>query len=127
MKIRIKDNSLRLRLTRSEVEAMREVGAVTSTTGFPGARQFRYSLQSSPVSDDPAACYAENEITVRIPETTILAWATTEQVSITGDQVLDDGQVLSILVEKDFTCLVPRDGEDESDMFANPDNDARVC
>jgi len=127
VKIRIRDNSLRLRLTRSEVEAMREVGTVTSNTGFPGARQFRYSLQSSPASDNPAAFYAENEITVRIPETTLLAWVTTEQVSITGDQVLDDGQVLSILVEKDFACLAPRDGEDESDMFAHPDNDTGAC
>ncbi len=125
MKIRIRDNSLRLRLTRSEVEAMREVGAVTSATGFPGGKRLCYSLQSSPASTSPAALYAENEIIVRIPEATVLAWATTEQVSIMGDQVLDDGQMLSILVEKDFVCLVPRDGEDESDMFVNPDKDMK--
>lgn len=123
MKIRIKDNSIRLRLTRGEVDAMRENGVVTSNTGFPGGRQFSYSLESSPASVNPGAFYSDNEIRVRLPETVVLAWVTTEQVSIEGKQVLDDGETLSILVEKDFACLAPRPDEDESDMFAHPDVD----
>ena len=117
MKIRIKNNSIRLRLTRGEVDTMRDSGVVTSITGFPGGRKFSYALESSPASVNPAAFYSENEIRVRLPETIVLAWATTEQVSIEGEQVLDDGEKLSILVEKDFACLAPRTGEDESDMF----------
>ena len=123
MKIRIRDNSIRLRLTRGEVDAMRENGVITSTTGFPGGRQFSYSLESSPASVNPAAFYSDNEIRIRLPETQVLAWTTTEQVSIEGEQVLDDGQKLSILVEKDFACLEPRPGEDESDMYPHPDSD----
>lgn len=101
---------------------MRDNGIVTATTGFPGGRQFSYSLESSPASVNPAAFYSENEIRVRVPETQILAWATTEQVSIEGEQVLDDGDKLSILVEKDFVCLTHRPGEDQSDMYPNPDD-----
>jgi hypothetical protein len=127
VKIRIKDNSIRLRLTRGEVDAMRDNGVVTSITGFPGGRQFKYSLESSPASVNPAAFYSDNEIRVRLPETVVLAWATTEQVSIEGDQVLDDGEKLSILVEKDFACLAPRDGEDESDMYSHPEADSAKC
>ena len=127
MKIRIRDNSLRLRLTRGEVDAIRDNGVVTSTTGFPGGRQFSYSLESSPASVNPAAFYSDNEIRIRLPETQVLAWTTTEQVSIEGEQVLDDGEKLSILVEKDFTCLEPRPGEDESDMFPHPDADDTAC
>jgi hypothetical protein len=56
-----------------------------------------------------------------------LAWAASEQVSIEGEQTLDDGEKLSILVEKDFACLAPRPGEDESDMYANPDVDSAEC
>ena len=37
-----------------------------------------------------------------------------------GEQQHDNGDVLSILVEKDFACLAPREGEDESDMFPHP-------
>jgi hypothetical protein len=47
-------------------------------------------------------------------------WASTEQVSIAADESLDGGDFLKILVEKDFACLAPRDGEDEADMFPHP-------
>jgi len=127
VKIRIKDNSIRLRLTRGEVDAIRDTGEVISNTGFPGGRKFSYALESSPASVNPAAFYSDNEIRVRLPETMVLAWTSTEQVSIAGEQTLDDGEKLSILVEKDFKCLVSRPGEDESDMFANPDSDTTAC
>ena len=44
-----------------------------------------------------------------------------------GEQVLDDGAKLAILVEKDFACLAPREGEDESDMFPHPDAGSSAC
>ena len=37
-----------------------------------------------------------------------------------GEQVLDDGSTLKVLVEKDFACLTERE-EDESDMFPHPE------
>ena len=123
MKLRIRDNSIRLRLARGEVEALRESGVVSAKTGFPGGREFRYSVESSPASVNPAAFFSNNRLTVRLPETTVLAWATTEQVSMPGEQVLDDGETLKILVEKDFACLAPREGEDESDMYPHPEGE----
>jgi len=121
VKLRIRDNSVRLRLTRGEVDALRDQGLVIARTGFPGGREFQYVVESSPASVNPGALFSENVVTVRLPETTVLAWANSEQVSIAGEQILDDGEPLSILVEKDFTCLAPREGEDEEDMFPHPD------
>jgi len=109
------------------VDVVRESGILTSVTGFPGGRQFSYSIESSPASVNPAAFYSDNEIRVRLPETVVLVWATTEQISIEGEQVLDDGEKLSILVEKDFACLAPRPGEDERDLFAHPNKDSEGC
>lgn len=120
MKLRIKDNSVRLRLTRSEVDVLRESGVVAATTGFPGGKEFRYRVESSPASVSPAAMLSDNTLTVRLPESAVLAWATTEQVSLPGEQVLDNGALLKILVEKDFVCLTGRDDEDESDMYPHP-------
>jgi hypothetical protein len=120
VKLRIRDNSVRLRLTRGEVDRLRDDGVVSARTGFPGGRELRYVLQSSPASVGPAALMSDSVITVRLPETTVLEWATTEQVSIAGEQLLDDGTKVTILVEKDFECLAPREGEDESDMFPHP-------
>ncbi|MGI9236522.1 MAG: DUF7009 family protein [Woeseiaceae bacterium] len=127
MKLRIKDNSIRLRLTRSEVDALQDSGVVASTTGFPGGRGLGYRVESSPASVSAAAFLSDHGVTVRLPESTVVAWATTEQVSIPGEQLLDNGSRLQILVEKDFACLTEREGEDESDMFPHPDADAKSC
>ena len=127
MKLRIRDNSIRLRLARAEVDALRDVGLVSARTGFPGGREFQYAVESSPASVSPGAFFSDSVVTVRLPETAVLAWANSEQVSIAGEQLLDDGVPLSILVEKDFACLAPRDGEDESDMYPHPNADEAEC
>jgi len=48
-------------------------------------------------------------------------------VSISGEQVLADGDQLKILVEKDFVCLTNREDEDESDMYPHPEADKVKC
>ena len=103
MKLRIRDNSVGLRLTHDEVDTLRKQGVVSARTGFPGGRELRYELESSPASVAPAAFFSDNVLTVRVPETAVLAWATTEQVTIEGEQVLVDGEKLTIAVEKDFS------------------------
>ena len=127
MKLRIRDNSVRLRLMRGEVETLREQGVVSARTGFPGGREFRYEVESSPANVTAAAFFSDNILTVRLPEATVLAWATTEQVSIDGDQVLVDGDNLRILVEKDFVGLTGRDDEDELDMYPHPNSPDESC
>jgi len=124
MKLRIRDNSVRLRLTRGEVDRLRDEGVVSARTGFPGGREFHYVLESSPASVSPGVLLSDNVMTVSLPETTVLGWAATEQVSIQGEQLRDDGGQVSILVEKDFVCLVDREGEDESDMYPHPQADS---
>jgi hypothetical protein len=121
MKLRIRDDSVRLRLTQAEVEAMCKHGVVSASIGFPGGLKFVYALKSSRSCTAPDANLADNVITLSLPEREVMQWAASEQVSIRGEQDLDDGGKLRILVEKDFACLRVRDGEDESDMFANPD------
>ena len=127
MKLRIRDNSVRLRLMRGEVDALKRDGIVSARTEFPGGRTLSYRLESSPASIKPEAFLSAAEITVRVPETMALAWASTEQVSISGEQQLVDGDTLQILVEKDFACLAPRVGEDESDMYPHPKADEGKC
>jgi hypothetical protein len=101
VKLKIRDNTVGLLLTRDEIESLRTQGIVSARTGFPGGREFRYELESSPASVAPAAFFSDNMLTVRLPETAVLAWATTDQVAIEGEQVLVDGEKLEIVVEKD--------------------------
>jgi len=120
LKLRIRDNSIRLRLTQTEVDTIRTDALVRGRVIFAGGNTFDYVLESSPATVKPEAHISNNALTVRIPEDEIQRWSTSEQVSISAEQFLDGGDHLKILIEKDFTCLAPRDGEDESDMYPNP-------
>lgn len=127
MKLRVRDNSIRLRLTQSEVELVRADGLVRGRVPFSGSYSFDYVLESSPATVKPEAHMSNNVLTVRIPETDINAWADSEEVSISARQILDGGDHLSILVEKDFACLAPREGEDEADMYPHPKAGEASC
>jgi hypothetical protein len=121
VKLRILDNSVRLRLTRTEVDSLRDNGIVQARTAFPGGRELRYEVESSPACVSPAASLSNTTITVRLPENMVHAWANSDQVSIQSDVQHSHDEMTTILVEKDFACLSPREGEDESDMFPHPD------
>jgi len=120
LKLRVRDNSIRLRLTQSEVDLARSDGLVRGRVPFAGRNSFDYVLESSPATVKPEAHISNNVLTVRIPETEIISWSNSDEVSIAASQILDNGDQLSILVEKDFACLAPREGEDEADMYPNP-------
>lgn len=127
MKLRILDDSLRLRLTRTEVDVVSTDGLVRGRVHFAGTNTFDYVLESSPATVKPEAHISNNVLTIRVPTMDIQNWASSEQVSIISEQVLNDGDPLKILIEKDFACLAPRDGEDESDMFTHPNANAESC
>lgn len=127
MKLRIRDNSIRLRITRPEVETLHGSGLLTAATHFAGGSRFEYSVESTPASVAPGATFEGARLLVRVPESAVAAWAESDEVTIRGEQPLDDGGTLVILVEKDFACLAPRDGEDESDMFEHPEAGQRLC
>jgi len=127
LKLRVLDNSIRLRLTRTEVDVLNADGLVRGRVRFAGSNAFDYVLENSPATVRPEAHLSNNVITVRVPQAEISRWVESEQVSIASEQILDDGEHLKILVEKDFRCLSPRDGEEESDLFPHPDADTRSC
>jgi hypothetical protein len=127
LKLRVLDNSIRLRLTRGEVETVSTEGLVKGRVRFAGSNTFDYVLESSPATVRPEAHLSNNVLTVRVPVMDIRNWADSDRVSIDSEQILDDGERLRILVEKDFQCLAPREGEDESDMFPHPDAGSKSC
>lgn len=127
MKLRILDDSIRLRLTRTEVDTVSSDGLVRGRVRFAGTNSFDYVLESSPATVKPEAHISNNVLTVRVPKLDIESWADSEVVSIKAEQDLGDGSQLKILVEKDFACLAPRDGEDETDMYPHPKAGTEKC
>ncbi|WP_323756144.1 DUF7009 family protein [Roseivirga sp.] len=116
MKLRIQGNSIRVRLTQTEVNQLGEGIDCISHLDFPNSSSLNYRLSVATV----LGCkFSDNLITISLPETEVRGWATSDHVGIEGDLTLENGDKLSILVEKDFKCLTER-AEDESDLFPNP-------
>ncbi len=120
MKIRIKDNSIRLRLTQTEVERFATSGLVIGTTQFKPGMQFAYALQASSETESICATYYQQRITIHVPKTIADHWTSSEEVGFEAVMHNDTDEGLYLLVEKDFTCLMPRAQEDETDNFPNP-------
>jgi len=121
MKLRILDDSLRLRLPQGEVQQLRTTGRVEATVRFgPGPDQrLVYALVVVPGAQRISATLTDREIAVHLPESIAHAWADGDEVSLKAEQSLGEG-TLSLLIEKDFKCLTPREGEEQYDGFANP-------
>jgi hypothetical protein len=126
LKLRIQDNSIRFRLTRSEVDTLGQDGSVSGVVHFPGGSSLEYTVETSSLTGQPRANFSHDRLVVQIPQAAARQWAATEQVSITGAESLDEGS-LAILVEKDFACLTPREGENETDMFPHPLKGRDTC
>lgn len=99
---------------------MQAEGCVRASVSFAGGAALDYVCVASETASDPAATFDGTTLAVELPAETVARWAGSEQVSISGEQRLDGEDRLTLLVEKDFACLAPREGEDESDMFAHP-------
>ena len=126
MKLRIRGDSIRIRVSQGELREIAERGRVRDTVRFGGGVGLSYALESDSSARAPLARYAGNLISVVLPAAAVQRWAGSNEVSIEGEQALGGGETLRILVEKDFACLQPRPGEDDSDMFANPDS-SKTC
>ena len=119
MKLRIKGNSIRLRLLRSEVERFAADGRISEDVRF-GSGRLRYSLVMSSEAGSVHAKFDNAEIAVIVPESKARDWANGNDVGVEVEQPIDNGETLSILVEKDFVCLDRPDDPDRADSFPNP-------
>lgn len=119
MKIRIQNNSIRFRLSQTEVKDYGLNGACIGKTEFAQANTLIYRLAQA---TEFGATFNDKVITVILPEEEVKSWIASDQVSIRGELSLENEDILSILVEKDFKCLTER-AEDESDLFPNPNEE----
>lgn len=119
MKLRIRENSIRLRLSRTEVATFEKDGYIESKTEF-GFADFVYGMQSLKGLESLAATYIGNKITVFMPSAMQIEWTTTDAVGFDNQMGIGGGKSLYILVEKDWACSDNGMGEDQSDNFPNP-------
>jgi len=122
MKLRILDDSLRLRLPQGELDHLRRTGRVEAAIHFgPGPEQrLVYALVVDREAQRITATFTPGEIAVHLPAPRAEAWATGDEVGLYAEQSLGGERRLRLAIEKDFKCLVPREGEEGYDGFANP-------
>lgn len=122
MKIRIKGNSVRYRLSQTDVRTLADTGRVTESTQFGPAdgQVFHYALEArESLADGLEATFADGCITLYLPADAARAWPSEERVGFENQVVVSPGVLLHLLIEKDFTCL-DEVAEDQSDNYPNP-------
>ncbi|QDU90592.1 hypothetical protein Pla175_39990 [Pirellulimonas nuda] len=124
MKLRIKDNSLRVRLDRKDLAELLAGGQIESRLAFgpTPAQQFTYAVElTQDTAGAPRADYRDGRIVVSIGDAAARAWSDGDQVGFEVQQPTEAGTV-RLLVEKDFSCIErPADqAEDDAWAFPNP-------
>lgn len=112
MKIRIKGNTIRYRLTKTDVDLFNREHYIAEHTNF-GNKQLTYALAAK---DQYAinASFTDDTITITVPAFKADELAQTDMVGFDAN----DGD-LYVLIEKDFKCL-DNVAEDQSDNYPNP-------
>lgn len=118
MKLRIKGNSIRIRLTKTEVATICNTGYLEEQTNF-GATKLVYALERTAKGTAFDAAFEDSKITVYIPETLTRNWADNDVVGFDARVPVNEVNELYLLVEKDFVCL-DETTEDQSDNYENP-------
>ena len=123
MKLRIRGDSIRLRLTQGEVARIEAGDAVSESTTLAAGIRFEYALESG-ATDAMTASLDDNRLVIRAPRAALAAWASGNEVAV--DCPIDESSP-SILVEKDFACLSPREGSDDDDAYPHPESGSKTC
>jgi len=129
MKLRIHGNSIRFRITQSEMAALVDGVRLEDSVQFGPAQTeiLSYALEISPQCSEVRALYSQGVIQVVLPVSLARALAGTDQVGIEHLQSIAEGVTLKILLEKDFQCFHPKPSENESDNFPNPKPNQRAA
>ena len=127
MKLRIRGNSIRLRLLKGEVDALGRQEQVVETTRLgPGkANKLTYTLATHTEEATILTNWANGTLLVTVRHDLATELAQTSKVSL-SEKIAFEDEVLKVLIEKDFKCLTARPGEDESDNFQNP-QESHLC
>ena len=124
MKLRINGDSLRLRLSRDEIASLAAEGRVADTIhiGAGDLGALTYELIASEEHRAVDVELGAGVISIYLPRAEAAEWTATERVGIEAVAPnATDG--VRVLLEKDWQCLAPRPGEDETRLYPHPEAD----
>jgi hypothetical protein len=115
MKLRFRNNSLRLRLNRPEVENLAAGGSLEEQVDFPGSSRFSYMLEPSQGSV-PSASFRDGVIRISAPDWQVKDWAKGDAIGLYF-QLAAGGGALKVAIEKDLECVDASTEERDPDAF----------
>ena len=117
MKLRIRGNSIRFRISITELETLSSGLALRESTNF-GDTELVYAVQPADCRQ-MSATFENNTITLMLPTRFIADWSANNVVGFEEMFSVGNKQTLKLLIEKDYKCL-DVSTEDQSDFFDNP-------
>jgi hypothetical protein len=111
MKLWIRGNSLRLRVSKTELAKIAETGRADDTTRFSSEQSLRYGVEVRPTGA-VTATFSDASILVALPKAFLDLWLRPGEISVEGSQPVGGGKVLQIVLEKDEQRPDGRSGED---------------
>lgn len=118
MKLRIKGDSLRLRVGPSEVQRLMEFGRVEETIHISPGVQLTYALDHSQTAAGVSVSLTPDRLAVIVPTSSAQAWFDGEEIGIYAALPNGSGS-LQVAIEKDFACLDPEHVANR-DTYPNP-------
>jgi hypothetical protein len=104
MKLRIKGDSLRIRVGPSEVQRLMESGRVEETIHFSTGVHLTYAVEHSEAAACVSVSHTPDEVAVIVPTSAAKAWVNGNDVGIYAAVPNGSGS-LEVAIEKDFACL----------------------
>jgi hypothetical protein len=111
MKLRIRGNSIRLRVSRTELARIAETGRAEDTVRFSSEQGLRYGIEVRPTGA-VTATFAGDAIIVTLPKPRLDLWLRANEVSVEGSQPIGGGKILQIVLEKDDPGAARNDAAD---------------
>lgn len=126
MKLRCTANSIRLRVRKSDLDALQSQGEVSVPINFAPGIKLEYILKLGQ-AQHPQANYTAQQITILLPSELAANWINSEEVSIEYQQDYSDGQYLQLLIEKDFPCRHTEEQDLQDTFFELAPKDDLSC
>ena len=126
MKLRCVTNSIRLRVRKSDLDALTQHDRISDSIDFGGGNALSYELTLGE-GQDLFATFTCNRITITVPRDMAHEWIASEVVSLEKLQALKGGERLHILIEKDFPCRHTTEANREDTFYELAHKDETEC
>ena len=99
MKLRIRGNSIRLEVSKTELAKLAATGKAEDTVRFSSEQSLRYGIEVCPTGA-VTATWGTDSIIVMLPKARLDLWLRRDEISVEGSQPIGGGKVLQIVLEK---------------------------